>query len=76
MSNYPKEDYQYPAGIFLYSSNELLKGKILNSINIKWDDDYLIFADKFGRKFKLTPVQNENIKFPFIIEPIFDGDKK
>ena len=32
------------------------------------------YEDDFGRKWKLTPVTNENIKFPFIIEPI--GDMK
>lgn len=33
-------------------------------------DDYLIVEDKFGRKFKLEPVTNENIKFPFVITPL------
>jgi hypothetical protein len=34
------------------------------------------YEDKFGRKFKLIPVTNENIKFPFIIEPLFQEIKK
>jgi hypothetical protein len=34
------------------------------------DSDYLIVTDKFGRKFKLEPVKNEDIKFPFIISPL------
>ena len=41
-----------------------------------FDGDYLIYTDIFGRRWKLTPVTNENIKMPFIIEPIYDGVKK
>jgi len=30
----------------------------------------LKFKDRFNRKWKLVPVSNENIKFPFIITPL------
>lgn len=31
---------------------------------------FLIYTDRFGRKWKLTEVTNEDIKFPFIITPL------
>lgn len=34
--------------------------------------DYIVFEDDFGRKWKLTPVTNENIKSPFIVNPIYE----
>lgn len=38
------------------------------------DSDYFIYQDKYYRRWKLTPVTNKNIKFPFIIT--FLGDEK
>lgn len=37
-------------------------------------NDHFIYTDIFNRRFKLEPVTNENIKFPFIITPL--GDEK
>lgn len=31
---------------------------------------FVIFTDRFGRKWKLKEVTNEDIKFPFIITPL------
>ncbi len=42
-------------------------------VGVLLGDEHFVYTDMFGRKFKLKPVTNENIKFPFIIEPI--GDK-
>lgn len=37
-------------------------------------DAYLIFKDQFSREWKLIPVENEAIKFPFVVVPI--GESK
>lgn len=52
--------------------------------NKKWDnlidvfnldeDEYIIYEDKFGQRWKLIPVTNKNIIMPFIITPV--GDRK
>lgn len=46
--------------------NNIQVGEIYNLKS----DDYLIFIDKFNRKWKLTPVTNPNIEMPFIITPL------
>ena len=56
--------------IILKSSNSKISAFDLATLDLKWDDDYLIFKDRFNRKWKLVPVSNENIKFPFIITPL------
>ncbi len=61
-------------GRLTIQSNNSKIGIIFNEI--LEDDDVITWEDKFGRKFKLIPVTNENIKFPFIIEPIFEEFKK
>lgn len=39
------------------------------------DTDYFIFTDQFGRKFRLDPIKNEFIEFPFVITPLFKRRK-
>lgn len=56
--------------IILRSSNKDLEGMDLGYLDIKWDDDYLVFEDKFGQKWKLIPNKNIMIRYPFIITPI------
>ena len=43
------------------------KSRQLTSMEI---DEYIIYTDKFGRKWKLKPVTNPAILMPFIIEPL------
>lgn len=48
---------------------EILAGVML-------EGDHLIYEDKFGRKWKLVPIVNEDIKFPFIVIPLTNDTTK
>jgi hypothetical protein len=53
----------------LYESHRSLPPRLLKSIEIITDTDYLMYEDHFGRKWKLEPIVNENILSPFKITP-------
>lgn len=66
-----------PNKITLKSSNKDIAHMNFDVIRLKWDNDYLIYEDKFGRRWKLEPVISERIMFPFIITPLpKEGENK
>lgn len=53
-------------------------GSLIEEIIIDAEDDedtYLEIEDPLGRKWKLTPVTNPDIRMPFIIKPIYQDQK-
>jgi hypothetical protein len=57
------------ATIKLYESHRTLPPRLLKSLEMFVDTDFLIYEDKFGRRWKLEPITNENIISPFLITP-------
>lgn len=47
------------------------KDTIPMQLDFRVEIEYFIYEDSLGRKWKLKPVLNPDIKLPFIIEPIF-----